>query len=113
MNNNENLPVTVVTNMTRVYLEEMKSRFSDYQISNEDEFCEALLDIVNLYAETTFANQTEKMQAFLYFHDIEMLINTIYNRIGFQQRFSLFTLVYENLTTLFQAYYTYENYLSN
>ena len=109
MNNNENLPIAVVANKTSMYLEDMKSRFATYHIENEDEFCEALMDIVNLYSETEFAGQIDKMQAFLYFHDTDMLFNVIYNRIGVQ-RVSLFSLVYENLIILFQSYYTYEDY---
>ena len=111
MNNNENLPIAVVTNKTSMYLEDMKSRFATYHIENEDEFCEALVDIVNLYSETEFAGQIDKMQAFLYFHDVDMLFNVIYNRVGVQ-RVSLFSLVYENLIILFQSYYTYEDYTS-
>jgi hypothetical protein len=110
--NNENLPVSVVTNKTLVYLENMKSRFAAYHIENEDEFCEALMDIVNQYSETEFAGQIDKMQSFLYFHDIDMLLNTIYNRVGVQ-RVSLFSLVYENLIVLLQAYYTYEDYIAD
>lgn len=109
---NENLPVSIVTNKTSIYLEDMKSRFTTYHIENEDEFCEALMDIVNLYSETEFTGQIDKMQSFLYFHNVELLLNTIYNRVGVQ-RVSLFSLIYENLIILFQAYYTYEDYLSD
>jgi hypothetical protein len=110
--NNENLPVSVVTNKTMVYLNDMKSRFATYHIENEDEFCEALMDIVNQYSETEFSGQVDKMQAFLYFHDVDMLLNTIYNRVGVQ-RVSLLSLVYENLIVLLQAYYTYEDYIAD
>ena len=110
--NNENLPVSIVTNKTLVYLNDMKSRFTTYHIENEDEFCEALMDIVNQYSETEFAGQIDKMQAFLYFHDVDMLLNTIYNRVGIQ-RVSLLSLVYENLIVLLQAYYTYEDYIAD
>lgn len=110
--NNENLPVSVVTNKTLVYLEDMKSRFASYNIENEDEFCDAFMDIVNQYSETEFTGQIDKMQSFLYFHDIDMLLNTIYNRVGVQ-RVSLFSLVYENLIVLLQAYYTYEDYIAD
>jgi hypothetical protein len=109
---NENLPVSVITNKTSVYLEDMRSRFATYHIENEDEFCEALMDIVNQYSESEFSGQIDKMQAFLYFHDVDMLLNAIYNRIGVQ-RVSLFSLVYENLIVLLQAYYTYEDYLAD
>ena len=109
--NNENLPVSIVTNKTMVYLNDMKSRFTTYHIENEDEFCEALMDIVNQYSETEFSGQVDKMQSFLYFHDVDMLLNTIYNRVGVQ-RISLLSLVYENLIVLLQAYYTYEDYIA-
>jgi hypothetical protein len=109
---NENLPVSVITNKTSVYLEDMRSRFATYHIENEDEFCEALMDIVNQYSESEFSGQIDKMQAFLYFHDVDMLLDAIYNRIGVQ-RVSLFSLVYENLIVLLQAYYTYEDYLAD
>lgn len=112
MQDNNNLPIIIVTNMTSIYLQEIKEQLEMYNISNENEFCEAFMDIVNLYTETTFANQTEKMRAFLYFHDIEMLMNTIYNRVGIQP-ISLFSMVYENLILLFQSYYTYNNYLND
>ena len=110
--NNENLPVSIVTNKTMVYLNDMKSRFTPYHIENEDEFCEALMDIVNQYSETEFSGKVDKMQAFLYFHDVDMLLNTIYNRVGVQ-RVSLLSLVYENLIVLLQAYYTYEDYIAD
>lgn len=110
--NNENLPVSIVTNKTMVYLNDMKSRFTTYHIENEDEFCEALMDIVNQYSETEFSGQVDKMQSFLYFHDVDMLLNTIYNRVGVQ-RISLLSLVYENLIVLLQAYYTYEDYIAD
>jgi hypothetical protein len=110
--NNENLPVSIVTNKTLVYLNDMKSRFTTYHIENEDDFCEALMDIVNQYSETEFAGQIDKMQSFLYFHDVDMLLNTIYNRVGVQ-RVSLLSLVYENLIVLLQAYYTYEDYIAD
>lgn len=110
--NNENLPVSIVTNKTLVYLNDMKSRFTTYHIENEDDFCEALMDIVNQYSETEFSDQVDKMQAFLYFHDVDMLLNTIYNRVGVQ-RVSLLSLVYENLIVLLQAYYTYEDYIAD
>ena len=110
--NNENLPVSIVTNKTVVYLNDMKSRFTTYHIENEDDFCEALMDIVNQYSETEFSGQVDKMQAFLYFHHVDMLLNTIYNRVGVQ-RVSLLSLVYENLIVLLQAYYTYEDYIAD
>ena len=110
--NNENLPVSIVTNKTLVYLNDMKSRFTTYHIENEDDFCEALMDIVNQYSETEFSGQVDKMQSFLYFHDVDMLLNTIYNRVGVQ-RVSLLSLVYENLIVLLQAYYTYEDYIAD
>lgn len=101
---------TFVTNLSPFYYQEMKSRFSQYNISNEDEFCEALMDIVNLYTEEVFVGNPNTVRSFLYFQDLEHVMTLVYNRYG-NNRLTTISLVYESLVLLLQTY-TYEMYLN-
>lgn len=102
---------TTITNMTPYYLQSMKNMFRDYNISNEDQFCESLFDIVNLYTESVFAGNPNTIKSFLFFQDLEFITNTAFNRLGNNQMTPL-SLVYEGLIILLQTY-TYEMYLND
>ena len=106
-----NLPATNVINMSMTYLQEMKGMFHNYIISNENDFAQSLLDIVNLYAENTFAGNPNTIQSFLFFQDLEFVMHTVTNHLG-NNHMTPISLVYESLIMLLQTY-TYEMYLSD
>lgn len=105
-----NIPTTTIllTNLSNVYLHEMKQSFRNYDIPDEDHFCEALFDIVNLYTENVFVGNPNVIQSFLYFQNLELAISLA----GRNDPITLISLVYESLVLLLQTY-TYTDYLND
>ena len=103
--------MSIVTNQTPTYINEMKLLFPNYNISTENQFYEAMMDIVNLYTESVFAGNPNTIQEFLFFQNLDLLMNLVYIRYGNNQMTPL-SLVYEALVLLLQDY-TYEDYMNN
>jgi len=98
-----NLPTTNVVNMSQIYFNEMKGLFRNYIITNEDDFAQTILDIVNLYTNT--------IRSFLFFQDLEFVMHSVENHLG-NNHMTPIALVYESLILLLQTY-TYEMYLAD
>jgi len=106
-----NLPTTNVVNMSQIYFNEMKGLFRNYIITNEDDFAQTILDIVNLYTDTTFVGNPNTIRSFLFFQDLEFVMHSVENHLG-NNHMTPIALVYESLILLLQTY-TYEMYLAD